>query len=173
MRASSVIPHARELWAQQDVQKSAREQAHLETLTEWMAANVDIRAAGMQSCLARIQSADSSVAAWVQVLPQEQTGKGVLSGIPFGAKDIIETRGMATEYGSPIYKGRIGTVDAAIIRDLRKSGAILLGKTQTAAFGRRPAKAPSTGQCRSHRDGPEGSTPVAHPVPRADGAGEM
>ena len=49
---------------------------------------------------------------------------GKLSGIPFGVKDIIETKGLATEYGSPIYKGRIGTADAAIVRDLRWRGGI-------------------------------------------------
>jgi Asp-tRNA(Asn)/Glu-tRNA(Gln) amidotransferase A subunit family amidase len=54
--------------------------------------------------------------------------------IPFAAKDIIETRGLTTEYGSEIYKGRIGTEDAAIVRDLRRTGAILLGKTHTTAF---------------------------------------
>src|SRR5262249_37397315 len=45
--------------------------------------------------------------------------------------------GLATEYGSPIYKGRIGTSDAAIVRDLRQRGAILLGKTQCTAFAYR------------------------------------
>ena len=55
----------------------------------------------------------------MQVLPQKPTGTGKLSGIPFGAKDIIETRGLATEYGSPIYKGRVGSVDAAIVQELR------------------------------------------------------
>jgi Asp-tRNA(Asn)/Glu-tRNA(Gln) amidotransferase A subunit family amidase len=49
-------------------------------------------------------------------------------------KDIIETRGLATEYGSPIYKGRIGPADAAIVREMRKRGAILLGKTHCTAF---------------------------------------
>ena len=53
---------------------------------------------------------------------------------PFGAKDIIETRGMATEYGSSVYKGRTGDFDAAIVRELRDRGAVLLGKTQTTAF---------------------------------------
>ena len=80
---------------------------------------------------------DSSIHAWVQVLPQRPTGAGILSEIPFAAKDIMETRGLSTEYGSPIYKGRIGTADAAIVRDLRQRGAILLGKTQTAAFAYR------------------------------------
>ncbi|PYJ73481.1 MAG: amidase [Verrucomicrobia bacterium] len=77
---------------------------------------------------------DSSIHAWVHVLPQRPTGNGKLSEIPFGVKDIIETRGLATEYGSPIYKGRIGTADAAIVRDLRQHGGILLGKTQCTAF---------------------------------------
>jgi Asp-tRNA(Asn)/Glu-tRNA(Gln) amidotransferase A subunit family amidase len=80
---------------------------------------------------------DSSIHAWVQVLPQKPTGNGRLSEIPFGAKDIMETRGLSTEYGSPIYKGRIGTEDAAIVSDLRHRGAILLGKTQCAAFAYR------------------------------------
>jgi Asp-tRNA(Asn)/Glu-tRNA(Gln) amidotransferase A subunit family amidase len=52
----------------------------------------------------------------------------------------METRGLSTEYGSPIYKGRIGTVDAAIVGDLRARGAVLLGKTHTTAFAyREPA----------------------------------
>src|SRR5207245_9580724 len=40
-------------------------------------------------------------------------------------------------YGSPIYKGRIGAADAAIVRELRRRGAILLGKTRTTAFAYR------------------------------------
>jgi len=49
----------------------------------------------------------------------------------------METRGLSTEYGSPIYKGRIGTEDAAIVRELRQRGAILLGKTHTTSFAYR------------------------------------
>lgn len=59
---------------------------------------------------------------------------GPLFAIPFGAKDIIETRDLATEYGSPIYRGRIGVEDADIISELQGRGAFLLGKTQTTAF---------------------------------------
>ena len=80
---------------------------------------------------------DPSIRAWVQVMPEKPTGNGKLAGIPFGAKDIIETRGLATEYGSPIYKGRIGIEDAAIIREIRQRGGILLGKTVTTAFAYR------------------------------------
>jgi amidase len=93
--------------------------------------------ATVDSCLERIHALEPSIHAWVQIAPQPATGFGLLSGIPFGAKDIIETRGLATEYGSPIYKGRIGTSDAAIVRALRDRGAILLGKTQTTAFAYR------------------------------------
>src|SRR5262249_13446137 len=81
-----------------------------------------------------IGTVDRDIQAWVQVLPQKPTGNGPLGGIPFGVKDIIETKGLATEYGSPIYKGRIGTGDAAIGRQMRPRGGVLLGKTHTTAF---------------------------------------
>jgi Asp-tRNA(Asn)/Glu-tRNA(Gln) amidotransferase A subunit family amidase len=109
----------------------------LETLSEWLRASGKARQSGLQSCLERIEATDSAIHAWVQVSPQKPIGKGKLSDIPFGAKDIMETRGLATEYGSPIYKGRIGTADAAIVQDLRRRGAILLGKTHTTAFAYR------------------------------------
>src|SRR5215475_9579612 len=108
--------------------------AGLETLTQWLDASRKERALALQSCLDRIRDMDPSIRAWVQVLPQRPTGQGKLSEIPFGVKDIIETRGLATEYGSPIYKGRIGSADAGIVRDLRQRGGILLGKTQCTAF---------------------------------------
>ena len=91
----------------------------------------------MASCLERIRALDPSIHAWVQVAPQDPAGDGPLAGIPFGAKDIIETRGLATQYGSPIYEGRIGVSDAAIIGELRTRGAILMGKTHTTAFAYR------------------------------------
>jgi Asp-tRNA(Asn)/Glu-tRNA(Gln) amidotransferase A subunit family amidase len=108
--------------------------SRLETLTQWLNASRSKREDALRQCLDRIRELDPSIHAWVQVSPQKPTGDGKLAGIPFGAKDIIETRGLATEYGSPIYKGRIGTTDAAIIRELRQQGAILLGKTVTTAF---------------------------------------
>jgi Asp-tRNA(Asn)/Glu-tRNA(Gln) amidotransferase A subunit family amidase len=57
-----------------------------------------------------------------------------LLGLPFGAKDIFETRSLPTAYGSPLYAGRHGTRDAALIEDLFRAGAVLLGKTHTTAF---------------------------------------
>src|SRR5215475_4368825 len=113
------------------------ETPQLETLTQWLAASRKTRQAAFGSCLERIHSMDPSIHAWVQVRPQRPTGEGRLDEIPFGAKDIMETRGLSTEYGSPIYKGRIRTADAAIVRELRQRGAILLGKTQCTAFAYR------------------------------------
>jgi Asp-tRNA(Asn)/Glu-tRNA(Gln) amidotransferase A subunit family amidase len=113
------------------------QEPRLETLTQWMSASREARQRALKATLAHIASLDPSIRAWVQVQPQRPTGDGPLGEIPFGAKDIMETRGLSTEYGSPIYKGRIGTVDAAIVRDLRQRGAVLLGKTHTTSFAYR------------------------------------
>jgi Asp-tRNA(Asn)/Glu-tRNA(Gln) amidotransferase A subunit family amidase len=88
----------------------------------------------LDACLARIRELDDSVRAWVEVAPQPALAAGPLDGLPFGVKDIFETRGMATEYGSPIYRGRQGNADAAAVTRLRRLGAVLVGKTHTTAF---------------------------------------
>ena len=91
-------------------------------------------------CLRRIATAEPDVRAWVEVAIQpaldggEGADSGPLRGIPFGAKDILETRGLSTEYGSPLYEGRKGDRDAQAIITLRRAGAVLLGKTHTTAF---------------------------------------
>lgn len=121
--------------------------ARLETLTQWLNASRGDRQSALQPCLDYIRTMDSSVHAWKQVLPQRPTGDGPLAEIPFGVKDVIETRGLSTEYGSEIYKGRIGVDDAAIVRELRQRGAILLGKTHTTTFAYR-----TPGPTRNPRD---------------------
>ncbi len=114
-----------------------QEASGLETLAGWLRAREEARRLGVNRCLERIHAIDNSIRAWAEVLPQNPTRTGALAGVPFGAKDIIETQGLKTGYGSPIYEGRIGTADAAIVRELRQRGAILLGKTHTAAFAYR------------------------------------
>lgn len=117
--------------------RAAAETPPPETFTQWLRASRKARELALQPCVERIRAMDVDIQAWVQVSPQRPTGNGRLSEIPFGVKDIIETRGLATEYGSPVYKGRIGTADAAIVRELRQRGGVLLGKTQSAAFAYR------------------------------------
>src|SRR5271169_201322 len=119
--------------------RAAVESSRMETFTEWLQADRETRKRGVELCLQRIRELEPSIHAWVQVQPERPTADGPLSEIPFGAKDIIETQGMATEYGSPLYKGRLGSADAAIIREIRGRGAILLGKTVTTAFAYRTA----------------------------------
>lgn len=57
--------------------------------------------------------------------------KGPLHGIPYAAKDIINTSGIRTTNGSKLYKDHIPKNDAFCIAKLNESGAILLGKTNT------------------------------------------
>jgi Asp-tRNA(Asn)/Glu-tRNA(Gln) amidotransferase A subunit family amidase len=116
---------------------AAAESPRLETLSDWLKADRDTRKRSLEICLRRIRELDPSIHAWACVQPERPTADGPLAEIPFGAKDIIETQGMPTEYGSPLYKGRMGTKDAAIIREMRSRGAILLGKTVTTAFAYR------------------------------------
>jgi Asp-tRNA(Asn)/Glu-tRNA(Gln) amidotransferase A subunit family amidase len=119
-------------------QPALRERStQLETLTDWLRAARDARALALPATLDRIRAMDPSIHAWVQVAPQRPGGAGPLDEIPFGVKDIIETKGLSTEYGSRIYKGRIGSADAAIVQMLRARGGILLGKTHTTAFAYR------------------------------------
>lgn len=117
--------------------QSSAKPSRLETFSDWIKADRAARKQGIEQCRQRIRELEPSIHAWVVVQPEQPTGEGLLSDIPFGVKDIIETKGIATEYGSPLYKGRLGTADAAIIRDLRSRGAIMLGKTVTTAFAYR------------------------------------
>src|SRR5229473_6218907 len=106
----------------------------LRQFVEWLDAHDRAPEELLGLCLERIAARDEQLRAWVQIEPQPALGSGPLSGIPFGAKDIYETCGLATEYGSPLYAGRKGTTDASLITELRKLGAVLVGKTQTTAF---------------------------------------
>src|SRR5260370_19206177 len=106
----------------------------LRQFVEWLEARERTPDELLHLCLERITARDEQVRAWVQVEPQPALAKGPLSGIPFGAKDIYETLNLSTEYGSPVYAGRKGTSDAALITHLRNRGAVLVGKTQTTAF---------------------------------------
>jgi Asp-tRNA(Asn)/Glu-tRNA(Gln) amidotransferase A subunit family amidase len=125
---SAAVAGARGVWGQA---------TPIESFAQWMQASRREREVAVKACLERIRTLDPKIHAWVQVAPQPALGDGPLAGIPFGAKDIMETRGLSTEYGSPIYKGRLGTSDAAIVTSLRSRGAVLVGKTHTTAFAYR------------------------------------
>ena len=55
--------------------------------------------------------------------------KSPLHGVPYAAKDLLDTRGIRTTVGSPILADNVPADDAAVIEKLSAAGAILLGKT--------------------------------------------
>ena len=60
---------------------------------------------------------------------------GPLHGLPIAHKDLIDTAGIRTTYGSPIYRDHVPKQDALIVERLRSAGAITIGKTNTPEFG--------------------------------------
>ncbi len=60
---------------------------------------------------------------------------GPLHGLPVGIKDLTDTQGIRTTYGSPIYAQHIPDVDALIVQRYKQAGAIVIGKTNTPEFG--------------------------------------
>ena len=59
---------------------------------------------------------------------------GPLHGVPFTVKDSIDTAHVATQRGSPIFKGRVPDVDATSVARMKKAGGILLAKTNLPEF---------------------------------------
>ena len=60
--------------------------------------------------------------------------RSVLHGMPFAVKDIYDTAGMPTEWGTPVHRDRVPASDAKVVADLASMGAIVLGKTHTTAY---------------------------------------
>ena len=60
---------------------------------------------------------------------------GPLHGLPVAHKDLLETRGIRTTFGSPLYKDYIPTEDDIVVERMRRAGAITIGKTNTPEFG--------------------------------------
>jgi aspartyl-tRNA(Asn)/glutamyl-tRNA(Gln) amidotransferase subunit A len=59
---------------------------------------------------------------------------GTLAGVPIGVKDLFDTAGVRTTYGSPMFSEHVPPDDAEVVRRARAAGAILIGKTQTHEF---------------------------------------
>lgn len=60
---------------------------------------------------------------------------GPLHGLPIAHKDLLDTKGIRTTYGSPIFRGHVPEADALLAQRIREAGAILIGKTNTPEFG--------------------------------------
>jgi aspartyl-tRNA(Asn)/glutamyl-tRNA(Gln) amidotransferase subunit A len=102
----------------------------------------------VEQLLRRAADIDERVQAWVSLDPEralaaartaeQAASQGVdlppLHGVPFGAKDIYDSFGLATAAGFRPYANRIPTTDAEPIARLKRAGAILLGKMVTTQF---------------------------------------
>ena len=64
----------------------------------------------------------------------EDRPQGPLAGIPFVVKDLFDSAGVPSSYGSPMFAGHVPAADAVVVRNVREAGAILLGKSQTHEF---------------------------------------
>ena len=60
--------------------------------------------------------------------------RGPLHGIPWGAKDLVDTAGIPTTYGAEPYRSRVPKEDAAVVRRLNEAGAVLVAKLSMGAL---------------------------------------
>jgi Asp-tRNA(Asn)/Glu-tRNA(Gln) amidotransferase A subunit family amidase len=99
-------------------------------------------------CLNRIEKLNPTLNAFITVTAESAlerarlaereifrgTYLGPLHGIPIGLKDIIDVAGVRTTAASALFKDRVPSVDAQVVRRLRCGGAIILGKQNLHEF---------------------------------------
>ena len=102
-----------------------------------------------ESCIARIEAVDHAVNAVVardferaraearraEAAVMAGAPLGPLHGLPVGVKDLEETAGLRTTYGSPLFRDFVPDADLRTIAAIRAAGAIVLGKTNTPEWG--------------------------------------
>jgi aspartyl-tRNA(Asn)/glutamyl-tRNA(Gln) amidotransferase subunit A len=102
----------------------------------------------LELVLERIEATDGEVKAYTTVRgadahrDAEEAGRelrsgrdrGPLHGLPVSIKDLIDTKGLRTTYGSTIFKDHVPTDDATVVSRLKSAGAVIVGKTNTHEF---------------------------------------
>jgi len=76
--------------------------------------------------LERAKRADAEIAAGKY--------RGPLHGIPFGVKDLLDTKGILTTYGAEPYRNRVPDADSAVVARLDAAGAVLVAKLSLGAL---------------------------------------
>ncbi len=103
----------------------------------------------LESCIVRIEAIESAVnampardlagarAAAAHAEQAVMTGQDLppLHGLPLGVKDLTAAAGLPFTRGSPIFADHVAPADERLVADLRRAGAIVLGKTNTPEFG--------------------------------------
>ncbi|MFK4508365.1 amidase [Bradyrhizobium daqingense] len=100
----------------------------------------------VEAHLARIAEQDPRLAAFVtidadgarraaQICDAASTPIGPLHGVPVAIKDLTDTAGLTTTYGSVLFRDHVPAEDDLVVARLRRAGAVILGKTNTPEFG--------------------------------------
>ena len=76
--------------------------------------------------LARAKAADAEIAAGKY--------RGPLHGIPYGVKDLLDTKDIPTTYGAEPFRNRVPSADSTVVRRLNDAGAVLLAKLSLGAL---------------------------------------
>ena len=140
LNADDVVDGSDELW-----RWSARQMAHGIATGQVSAREV------VQSCLDRIDAVNPRLTALVEVRPEEAleaaaeadrlTASGAelapLHGVPVAIKVNSDQAGYATTNGVTAFKDEMASEDSPQVANLRRSGAILLGRSNTPAFSYR------------------------------------
>jgi Asp-tRNA(Asn)/Glu-tRNA(Gln) amidotransferase A subunit family amidase len=79
-----------------------------------------------EHALARAKQADAEIAAGKY--------RGPLHGVPYGVKDLMDTKDIPTTYGAEPFRNRIPTADSAVVRRLNDAGAVLIAKLSLGAL---------------------------------------
>src|SRR5215470_4478562 len=101
-----------------------------------------------QSCLKKIEELNPKLNAFITVTPGEalrqaadaekeiMSGRwrGPLHGVPIALKDLVDTAGIKTTAGTGVFQNRIPVEDAPLVRQLKKAGAVIVGKTNMHEF---------------------------------------
>ena len=101
-----------------------------------------------RDCLAQIEKVNPQLNAFITVMAEAAISeartaetelvrgqwRGPLHGIPIALKDLIDTAGVRTTAASALYKDRIPAKDAEVVRRLRASGAVIIGKNNLHEF---------------------------------------
>jgi amidase len=103
----------------------------------------------MAAHLAQIDAVNPAVNAIITYLPEQALAAayaadeaqahneplGPLHGLPIAHKDLEDTAGVRTTYGSPLFANHVPEEDALIVERLKRAGAISVGKTNVPEFG--------------------------------------
>ena len=123
---------------------SAREMAALVRQKKLSAREV------MEAHLKQIARVNPKVNAIVTLVPEDQLMaqakaadeatargeiRGPLHGLPIAAKDLVDTKGIRTTYGSPIFRDHVPDKDGFVVEREKAAGGIIIGKTNVPEFG--------------------------------------